>query len=104
MTYGSGASNVRLVGRSKASQRVESVRVGTEGRFQPSRGFAGSSSPFAAPVLQAQMAGAVSRLLKVSEVAERLGVSTAAVYTLCKRGALQHVRGVNAIPASRELA
>jgi excisionase family DNA binding protein len=48
----------------------------------------------------------VPRLLKVSEVAE-LGVSTATVYALCKRGALQHVRVANAIrvpePALRVL-
>jgi excisionase family DNA binding protein len=38
-----------------------------------------------------------ARLLKVAEVAERMGVSTATVYALCKRGALQHVRVANAI-------
>ena len=37
------------------------------------------------------------RLLKVGEVAELLGVSTATVYALCKRGALRHVRIANAI-------
>jgi len=36
MTYGSGASNVRLVGSSKASQSVGSARVGAGGRVQPS--------------------------------------------------------------------
>ena len=51
-------------------------------RVQPSHGIAGFSSRFAAPVLQARMGGAASpfvtaRLLKVREVAERLGVSTA---------------------------
>ena len=50
-------------------------------------------SPFAAPVLQTPMGAAASpRLLKVGEVAERLGVSTATVYALCKRGELRHVR------------
>jgi excisionase family DNA binding protein len=53
-------------------------------------------------VLQARAGGPTSprlapRLLKVGEVAERLGVSTATVYALCKRGALQHVRVGNAI-------
>ena len=37
------------------------------------------------------------RLLKVGEVAERLRVSTATVYALCKRGALRHVRIANSI-------
>lgn len=37
------------------------------------------------------------RLLKVGEVAELLGVSTATVYALCKRGVLRHVRVANAI-------
>jgi hypothetical protein len=91
VTYGSGASNVRLVGSSKASQRVESVRVGAEGRIQPSPGIAGFSSPFAAPVLQARAGGSTSprltpRLLTVREVAERLRMSTATVYALCRRG------------------
>lgn len=103
LIYGSGASNVRLVGGSKASQHVESVRVGAGG--QPSQGLAGFSSPFAAPVLQALAGGAASprvapRLLKVSEVAERLGVSTATVYALCKCGLLRHVRVANAIRVS----
>jgi hypothetical protein len=89
LTYGSGASNVRLVGSSKASQGVESVRVGAGGRVQPVTGNRRASSPFAAPVLQALVSGAASpraapRLLKVGEVAERLGVSTATVYALCK--------------------
>ena len=53
-------------------------------------------------MLQAFVGGAASprvapRLLRVGEVAERLGVSTATVYALCKRGALQHVRVGNAI-------
>ena len=46
----------------------------------------GAASPRVAP-----------RLLKVGEVAERFGVSTATVYALCKRGALQHIRVANAI-------
>jgi excisionase family DNA binding protein len=37
------------------------------------------------------------RLLKVREVAELFGVSTATVYALCKHGALRHVRVANAI-------
>jgi len=40
--------------------------------------------------------------MKVAEVAERLGVSTATVYGLCERGELQHVRVANAIRVSDE--
>jgi excisionase family DNA binding protein len=36
-------------------------------------------------------------LLSVRQVAERLGVCTATVYALCARGALPHVRVLNAI-------
>jgi excisionase family DNA binding protein len=41
--------------------------------------------------------GGRDRLLRVSEVAEQLGVSTATVYKLCKRGDLPHVRIVDSI-------
>jgi excisionase family DNA binding protein len=102
MTYGSGASNVRLVGSSKPSQTVESVRVRAGGRVQPSQGIAGFSSPFAAPVLQRSserilVPSEVERWFKVADVADRLGVSTATVYALCKRGGLAHIRVANAI-------
>jgi len=94
MTYGSGASDVRLVGSSRASQGVESVRVGAGGRAQPSHGIAGFSWPFAAPVLQSVEAcplvpRAVERWLNVGEVAERaerLRVSTATVYHVVQTG------------------
>jgi excisionase family DNA binding protein len=36
-------------------------------------------------------------LLSVRQVAARLGVCTATVYALCARGALPHVRVLNAI-------
>jgi len=38
-----------------------------------------------------------ARLLTVREVAARLAVSTATVYSLCERGQLRHVRVSNAI-------
>jgi excisionase family DNA binding protein len=41
--------------------------------------------------------GGKDRLLSVRQVAERLGVCTATVYTLCERGQLAHVRVLNAI-------
>ena len=41
--------------------------------------------------------GGAGRLLTVREVAERLAVSTATVYSLCERGELPHVRISNAI-------
>jgi len=39
----------------------------------------------------------LDHLLSVREVAARLGVSTATVYTLCESGELRHVRISNAI-------
>ena len=41
--------------------------------------------------------GGADDLLKVRDVAVRLGVSTAIVYKLCDRGELSHVRVSNAI-------
>jgi excisionase family DNA binding protein len=41
--------------------------------------------------------GGRGRLLTVAEVSEQLGVSTATVYKLCKRGTLPHVRIVDSI-------
>jgi excisionase family DNA binding protein len=41
--------------------------------------------------------GGRDRLLRVAEVAEHLGVSTATVYKLCEVGALPHVRIVDSI-------
>ncbi|WP_375772943.1 helix-turn-helix domain-containing protein [Archangium gephyra] len=46
-----------------------------------------------------------ARLLSVRDVAERLAVSTATVYALCKRGQLQHIPVSGALridPASVE--
>jgi excisionase family DNA binding protein len=40
---------------------------------------------------------AVERWLTVGEVAERLRVSSATVYAMCKRGQLRHVRVANAV-------
>jgi excisionase family DNA binding protein len=37
------------------------------------------------------------QLLKVAEVAKKLGVCSATVYRLCESGALPHVRVVNSI-------
>jgi excisionase family DNA binding protein len=45
---------------------------------------------------------AVECWLTVADVAGRLGVSTATVYGLCKRGALKHVRVANAIRVSEK--
>jgi excisionase family DNA binding protein len=45
--------------------------------------------------------GARDRLLRVADVAERLGVCAATVYRLCERGELPHVRIVNSIRIRR---
>jgi len=41
--------------------------------------------------------GGRGRLLRVAEVAEQLGVSTATVYSLCETGQLPHIRIVDSI-------
>ena len=41
--------------------------------------------------------GGRGRLLRVAEIADQLGVSTAAVYKLCTTGELPHVRIVDSI-------
>jgi excisionase family DNA binding protein len=99
LTYGSGDSNTLLGDSSKRSQTIGSVRVGTKGRVQPSHGLAPFSSPFAAPVLQ----GFGEHLLTVREVADRLRVSTATVYTLCQSGELPSIRVVNSIRVSERM-
>lgn len=50
-----------------------------------------------APARLRVLPGGAERLLNVREVAEQLGVCTATVYDLCKRGDLPHVRVSNAI-------
>jgi len=103
LTYGSGASKTRLGESSKRSQSVGSARVGAGGRVQALHGIAPVSSPFAAPVLQGLRGlSPVERWLTVADVAECLGVSTATVYGLCKRGALKHVRVANVIRVSEK--
>jgi excisionase family DNA binding protein len=52
--------------------------------------------PFGAADLVALHDGR-SRLLRVAQVAEQLGVCAATVYRLCERGELPHVRIVNSI-------
>jgi excisionase family DNA binding protein len=76
----------------------------TSQRAQPSGTL---PNPFAASLLQGATTAARARiavleggrddLLTVRGVAARLGVSTATVYGLCKRGELAHVRVSNAV-------
>jgi excisionase family DNA binding protein len=68
-------------------------------------GFAPGTAPFAATTptksdLEALHGGPFS-LLSVGAVAERLGVCAAAIYRLCERGELPHVRIVNSIRVRR---
>jgi excisionase family DNA binding protein len=49
------------------------------------------------PVELAVLCNGRAQLLKVAEVAKKLGVCNATVYRLCETGALPHVRVVNSI-------
>jgi excisionase family DNA binding protein len=56
------------------------------------------ATPHGAPVVQKfEGPSGVGQLLTVREVAERLAVCTATVYTLCERGEVQHLRVLNAL-------
>ena len=78
-------------------------RVGDRGNahFQLSPPLAPNRQHFAASLLQGTglraLDGGRDRLLSVRQVADRLGVCTATVYTLCERNELAHVRVLNAI-------
>jgi excisionase family DNA binding protein len=50
----------------------------------------------------AALHGGRDRLLRVADVAERLGVCAATVYRLCETGVLPHVRIVNSIRVRSE--
>jgi excisionase family DNA binding protein len=80
-----------------ASQAVRTVRkqaiVGTA--FAPGTAPRVATTPATADLVA--LHGGRSRLLRVAEVAEQLGVCAAIVYRLCERGELPHVRIVNSI-------
>jgi excisionase family DNA binding protein len=59
------------------------------------------SHPFAGDLLHPYFK-ADGRLLTVPEVAERLGVCAATVYTLCASGSMQHIRVLNSIRVPAE--
>jgi hypothetical protein len=95
------------------SQGVADVRDLETGRVQRSQGFAANRKHFAASLLHGSRGdgescgtresrlrvvdGGRDALLTVREVAARLGVCTATVYTLCERGLVRHARVLNAI-------
>ena len=70
--------------------------------FQPLQAVAENRQHFAASLLHGAgglraVDGGTDRLLSVRQVAERLGVCTATVYTLCERNELAHIRVLTAI-------
>ena len=90
---GGGSSGLQGGGR---------IREERAAGFQPSQGVAANRQHFAASLLHGPgglraLDGGKDRLLSVRQVAERLGVCTATVYTLCERNELAHVRVLNAI-------
>src|SRR5262249_2519070 len=66
-------------------------------RSQRIGGFRKKFVPSLSPNLKS-IPGGAGHLLSVREIAARLGVSTATVYSLCDRGELPHVRISNSIP------
>jgi excisionase family DNA binding protein len=120
VAFGSGGRGPSRPSVTKRSQALGTIGDSEPTPVQPSQGVAGSHKTFAAPLLQGPPPAAVNhrstsarlralpsgaerllsgaeRLLTVREVAERLGVCTAAIYGLCGRGELPHVRVSNAI-------
>ncbi len=88
------------------SHPADNTGVADGPTFHPLAPAGTATTPHGAPVVRVPVApraqlhaiqGGASRLLTVREVAERLAVSTASIYTLCERGELPHVRISNAI-------
>jgi excisionase family DNA binding protein len=91
-----------LGGGSSGSQGGGRIREQGAAGFQPSQGLAQNRQHFAASLLHGAgglraVDGGRDRLLSVRQVADRLGVCTATVYTLCDRNELAHVRVLNAL-------
>jgi excisionase family DNA binding protein len=82
---------------------LENQQVADHGLSRVSPGIAPNSQPFGAIVVQ-ETSGAEGRgsttigpFLTIREVAARLRVCTATVYSLCESGGLAHLRVNNAI-------
>jgi len=90
---------------SRLSQTPVTTEAPAGGAFQPPHPSPGSTKVFAASLLQGAASGPGARLLTVREVAARLSVCTATVYSLCSRGLLHFIRVSGALridPASVE--
>ncbi|HLM45815.1 MAG TPA: helix-turn-helix domain-containing protein [Myxococcaceae bacterium] len=89
----------------RPSQTPVTLEAPAAGTFQPPHPSPGSTKVFAASLLQGAASGPGARLLTVREVAARLSVCTATVYSLCSRGLLRFIRVSGALridPASVE--
>jgi excisionase family DNA binding protein len=88
-------------GVSDSSKSLEVQRVTKGDLSRASPGIAPDSRSFGAIVVQADRPGSeaatIGPFLTVREVAARLRVSTATVYSLCESGGLSHVRVSNSI-------
>ena len=85
-----------LAGGGQSSQVVGISRVREAEESNPLQQNAGFSQSFAAHLLPGSE-DTSRALLRVCEVAKRLGVSRSGVYALCARGELRHVRVMNCI-------
>jgi excisionase family DNA binding protein len=107
LTYGSGVAIIGSAPSSSGSQPLGIVQDRAAEPVQPAQRLAPNRTPFGPRVVQGlgQEHGrkrrgvreVIAPLLTVRQVAERLGVSTATVYTLVEQGELAHVRVSNAI-------
>ena len=101
MAFGSGGGCSHPAPRRTGPQQPESTASGESGLPHPAHRAASPPTILADTLADASKQALASRLggghLTVREVAGRLRVSTATVYSLCHRGELEHQRVSNAI-------
>ncbi len=100
--FGSGVRNAGSAGGCNGMQVVENPQDRNRDGLENSQRVAGCSTRLVTSLLQG-LGAEGRRFLTVKEVAAILGVSTATVYAMVKRGELEHVRASNSIRIVRML-